>query len=384
VVIHGALLLAIASCWTPLTSLQMRQIPQSTPIEVTLLPKPVQEAKLPKPATPEAPHSTFAVKPHHAGGAPSHRLRAPRPVRRTVPLPAPRRTKLAMAPRHSTPPPPTSTQHTVAKRVASNQAELPAKPADTTPATTTSTTPSDNTKPAAPTALTGPTTPGGGTDSGSPKGSDEGSGTGDKGNGNGVGPGEGPGTGSGPGPFGVDAGPGEGLRHIVYVVDVSGSMVSRIDTTRRELTDALGTLTPDESFDLIAFSDKAHVFDDARLDPATAGNIALAKQWLAYQRPEGGTALQAALMDALAMPNVNVVVVITDGVPTIGETNFGKIAKNVKRRNKNHARIYTVGLIGKNPDGTDDSFEAARLLTQLADESGGTHKFVELGEATPQ
>jgi hypothetical protein len=36
-----------------------------------------------------------------------------------------------------------------------------------------------------------------------------------------------------------------------------------------------------------------------------------------------------------------------------------------------------------NPDGTDDSFEAARLLKQLADDSGGTSKFVSLGEATP-
>lgn len=232
--------------------------------------------------------------------------------------------------------------------------------------------------------MTGPSTPGGGTDSGSPKGSDEGSGTGDKGNGNGVGPGEGPGAGSGKGPFGVDTGPGEGPRHIVYVVDVSGSMVSRIDTTRSELVAALDTLTSDESFNLIAFSDKVHAFDEGRLETATRDNVALAKQWLEFQRPDSGTDLQDALLRALKMPDVNVVVVITDGVPTVGETNFEKIARNVTRRNRNHARIYTVGLIGKNPDGSDDRFEATRLLTRLADESGGTHKFVVLGDSTPE
>ena len=384
VAIHGVLLLLLARFWEPLTSIRLRQIPSSTPIVVTLLPKPIKVAKLPKPATPEAPHSTYAPKPHHAGGSESHRVRAPRPVHRIVPMPLPKQTHIAMAPKHvSIPAPSRPVPHPViAHKVASNQAELPAQDRPTSPTPSTAPVDTTATTPAAP-AMTGPSTPGGGTDSGSPKGSDEGSGTGDRGNGNGTGPGDSTGTGSGPGPFGIDAGPGEGPRHIVYVVDVSGSMDSRIDSTRQQLSDALSTLSPRESFNLIAFSNKTRVFDEGRLDPATQDNVSLAKRWLDYQQPNGGTALQDALMQALSMPDVNVVVVITDGVPTIGETNFGKIAKNIRRRNRNHARIYTVGQIGKNPDGTDDSFEAARLLTQLADDSGGTHKFVTLGVATP-
>ena len=40
-----------------------------------------------------------------------------------------------------------------------------------------------------------------------------------------------------------------------------------------------------------------------------------------------------------------------------------------------------MGLVGKNPDGSDDSFEAARLLKQLARESGGASRLVSLGRA---
>jgi len=305
-----------------------------------------------------------------------------------------------MAPRHvSVPKPaPKSTSTKVASvpkvihQVAQNDATLsqpkiipPTPVKSTAVATAPSPTPSTTTAPmSTPPALTGPSTPGGGTDSGSPKGDIEGSGTGDHGNGNGIGPGEGPGTGEGKGPFGIDAGPGEGPRHIVYVVDESGSMDSRIDTTRSELDDALSTLSTDETFNMIAFSTDVRVFDEGTMDRGSRANVDQAKQWLGYQRPDGGTNLQRALQSALGMPGVNVVVLITDGVPTYGETNFGKIARNIRRSNRNHARIYTIGLIGKNPDGTDDTFEATKLLQQLALDSGGTSKFVSLGVSTPE
>ena len=34
------------------------------------------------------------------------------------------------------------------------------------------------------------------------------------------------------------------------------------------------------------------------------------------------------------------------------------ITEDVRRLNVNHIPIYAIGLVGKNPDGTDDSFEA--------------------------
>lgn len=393
VVFHGCLLALLGTFWPPLTSISPKRIPQSTPIYVALLTIPPAEASIPKPASPEPPHAIYALKPVHAGGSTSHRMRSTRQVRRTIPIPARIQPRLAMTP-HPTLPSPAgkapklaSADKVISRPAPAEQATLPesiAPPAahpDTVVAKETAPEQNTATTTGQP-ALTGPAAPGGGTDSGSPTGSVDGSGTGDKGEANGTGPGTGAGTGSGSGPFGIDAGPGEGPRHIVYVVDISGSMTSRIDVTRQEVVDALDTLTSDESFDVISFSTDVRYFDE-RLEAGTSGNVSQAKQWLQYQNPDGGTNLQDALTKAIQMPGVNVVVLITDGVPTVGETNFGKIARNIRRRNVNHARIFTIGLIGKNPDGSDDSFDASKLLAQLADDSGGTHKFVELGVSTP-
>lgn len=234
---------------------------------------------------------------------------------------------------------------------------------------------------AAPTLPALPPEGGGGRGASSGVGEGHGSG-GHAGQGEGSGNGNGAGRGNGGGPFGLGTGSGEGPRHIVYVLDTSGSMTSRIDRARQELRDSLAGLQPGESFDIITFSDKVRTFD-GQMDPATPEMVRRADYFLGTLQVIGGTNLDDALGRALSMQGVNVVFVMTDGVPTQGETNFRKIARNVRALNSSHARIYTVGLVGKNPDGTDDSFEATGLLQQISRESGGVSKIVPLGVAMP-
>jgi hypothetical protein len=191
------------------------------------------------------------------------------------------------------------------------------------------------------------------------------------------------GQGNGYGPFGIGNGNGEGPRHIVFVIDVSGSMVSRIERVKSEMSKSLDGLEPGESFTMLAFGDRVQTYD-ASLEDATPANVAQAKYWLSTLTLQEGTDLQAGLYQALDTDGVNVIVVMTDGVPTEGETDFDKIAKNIRKRNKHiGARIYTVAMIGKNPDGTDDSFEAAKLLQRLAKDSHGDYALHEVGTATP-
>ncbi len=220
-----------------------------------------------------------------------------------------------------------------------------------------------------------------------------GQGTGVTSQGKGAGKGEGTGTGSGAGagtsrdagePFGVGAGmAGDGgLRHVVYVLDISGSMTSRIDRAESELRHALAGLGPGETFNIIAFSDRIQPFDTG-MAPATPDVERRADYFLSTLQVDGGTDLEDALAQALSLPDVNEVVVLTDGVPTVGETDFGALARHVRQMNRRHARFFTVGMVGKNPDGTDDSFEAAQLLQQIARDSGGASKLVPLGVASP-
>ena len=81
--------------------------------------------------------------------------------------------------------------------------------------------------------------------------------------------------------------------------------------------------------------------------------------------------------------DVNEVVILTDGVPTVGETDPEKLTQALRRFNVRRARISTIGLVGRNPDGTDDSFAAARLLQRIASDSGGASKLVSLGSVNP-
>lgn len=214
--------------------------------------------------------------------------------------------------------------------------------------------------------------------------------------GRGQGGSSGSGSGGGGGPFGLGssgAGGGEGMRHIVYVLDISGSMTSRIDRARQELRSAMAGLVPGESFDIVTFSDHSRVFD-TELDPATPEMVARASYFLSTLQIGGGTNLDSAMRTALGMPGVNVVVVITDGDPTEDDTDssltenedryFGIFTRRVRALNVSRARIYTIGLVGRDPTGRDRTFEDTRLLQQLSRDSGGVSKIVPLGTADPE
>lgn len=224
--------------------------------------------------------------------------------------------------------------------------------------------------------------------SGSASGHGEGNGAG-----SGRGDGQGTGNGTGGGPFGIGSGGtgnGEGPRHVVYVLDISGSMTSRIDKARQELRDSLASLQPGETFDIITFSDTIHEFSN-NMTPATPSTIQRASYFLSTLMVGGGTNLELALRDTLRLPDVNVVFVLTDGVPTM-DANGDDINRNeylrelprlVSALNIHRARIYTIGLVGKDPDGRDESFAAAGMLQQIARDSGGVSKIVPLGVADP-
>ncbi len=218
-----------------------------------------------------------------------------------------------------------------------------------------------------------------------------GRGAGGSASGKGAGAGEGTGRGSGAGsgagrdagePFGIGKGmAGDGApRHVVYVLDISGSMTSRIDRAEAELRRALNGLRPEETFNIIAFSDEVRAFDTG-MAPATPEMVRRASAYLDTLQVDGGTNLEGAMIRALTRPGVNEVVLLTDGVPTEGETDFKALAREIRQLNSSHARISAVGMVGRNPDGTDDSFEAAHLLQQIARDSGGTSKLVTVGVA---
>ena len=186
------------------------------------------------------------------------------------------------------------------------------------------------------------------------------------------------------GPFGIGDGlAAEGVtRHVVYVLDVSASMSSRIERAEEELTQALDALRPGETFNVVAFSETSRLFDPDMAD-ATPAQTQRAATFLRGLEVGGDTNLESAVARALMLRDVNEVVLLTDGVPTLGETDPVRLAGVIRRANVRHARISTIGLVGRNPDGSDGSFAAAQTLRQIARDSGGTSKLVSLGGVEP-
>ncbi len=91
--------------------------------------------------------------------------------------------------------------------------------------------------------------------------------------------------------------------HFVYVLDVSGSMLSgsgrRIRRARAELIRSISQLTPEQSFYVVAYSNYAiKMFGgrgQPRLIPATADNKRRAARWIGFVSPKGGTEPGGAL-----------------------------------------------------------------------------------------
>lgn len=108
-------------------------------------------------------------------------------------------------------------------------------------------------------------------------------------------------------------------RKIVYVIDTSGSMQGKpLDATKRVLCAALSELSPEDSFNIIAFNGQTNLFSSS-LKPATEETIDKAVQWIDINLvARDGTDISLALNKAMEMlsdtrNSLPMIFLITDG-----------------------------------------------------------------------
>ena len=135
-------------------------------------------------------------------------------------------------------------------------------------------------------------------------------------------------------------------KKLLFVVDTSGSMNGeKMDRVKSALTYAIRKLKEGDEFNIIRFStDVERMFDSAR--KATDANRDEALKFVSDMEASGGTAIDEALTTgtaAITDPET-LVVFLTDGEPTIGETDIKKIAANVQLTNRLGARIFPFGV----------------------------------------
>ncbi|KAF6130531.1 inter-alpha-trypsin inhibitor heavy chain 5 [Phyllostomus discolor] len=163
-------------------------------------------------------------------------------------------------------------------------------------------------------------------------------------------------------------------KNVVFVLDSSASMVgTKLRQTKDALFTILHDLRPQDRFSIIGFSNRIKVWKD-HLVSVTPNNIRDGKVYIHHMSPTGGTDINGALQRAIRLLNnyvahndiedrsVSLIIFLTDGKPTVGETHTLKILNNTKEAARGQICIFTIGI------GNDVDF---KLLEKLSLENCG-------------
>src|SRR5881628_3096845 len=136
-------------------------------------------------------------------------------------------------------------------------------------------------------------------------------------------------------------------RDLVTVLDVSGSMSGeKLDQAKAALVQLLATLRPSDRFRVITFSSDVRRYAPGWTD-ASSEHVHDAQHWVRALSAEGGTNIAGALGEAFAAAPaegaLGVVVFLTDGMPTVGETDPERIA-NAAEQNRGAFRVFSFGI----------------------------------------
>lgn len=174
-------------------------------------------------------------------------------------------------------------------------------------------------------------------------------------------------------------------KRVIFVIDTSSSMLepfrpdetesgatgtgpTRLEAAKEELIKAVLTLRPDVRFGLIAYNKRVFAFSEKKLLAANDRNKRKAIEFIKSWKPDSTTNTGEAMLSALEVPDVDTIVLLSDGSPTNPETGklvpVDPIIDAIFASNRfKKVTIHTLGF-----DGAKVSFMRA-----LADGSGGTY-----------
>ncbi|HEX6373770.1 MAG TPA: VIT and VWA domain-containing protein [Longimicrobium sp.] len=162
-------------------------------------------------------------------------------------------------------------------------------------------------------------------------------------------------------------------KDVVFVLDVSGSMEEegKMEKARRALLHGVRGLRNGDRFNVIAFSGETRLMEEGLIAADAAGRRR-GVEFVEGLRPRGGTNINDALVEAMgqfprAGTRPQLLVFLTDGLPTVSETNVDRIIQNVTRARREGLRLFTFGV------GYDVN---TRLLDRVAAENGGAADYV--------
>ncbi|XP_076469052.1 inter-alpha-trypsin inhibitor heavy chain H3-like [Babylonia areolata] len=145
-------------------------------------------------------------------------------------------------------------------------------------------------------------------------------------------------------------------KNVLFILDTSTSMQGeKIQQLKDAMRSVLSDMTEGDRFGIMEFNSRSS-FWKGNLVPVTAKNIKKAFEYVNRRRPTGSTNMNQALTEGLRFLNgqagsagSNMVIFLTDGVPTTGETNRDRILRNTINSNSQEMPIYGLSF-GANAD----------------------------------
>ncbi|KAK5849054.1 hypothetical protein PBY51_008728 [Eleginops maclovinus] len=145
-------------------------------------------------------------------------------------------------------------------------------------------------------------------------------------------------------------------KNIVFVIDVSGSMWGvKMKQTVEAMQAILDDMTIDDHFSIIDFNHNVRCWSE-ELVGGSSIQITDAKKYVQNIKPNGGTNINEALMRAVQMlvrasnqrlidpRSVSMIILVSDGDPTVGEIKLSTIQKNVKRVMREEFSLFSLGI----------------------------------------
>jgi Ca-activated chloride channel family protein len=138
-------------------------------------------------------------------------------------------------------------------------------------------------------------------------------------------------------------------KDVTFVLDVSGSMAGKkMEQARKALAFCIANLNPTDRFEIIRFSTEAEALFGA-LTAADAAATGKANAFVKKLQAIGGTNIEEALTMALKergdkATRRHMILFMTDGKPTIGQTDEQALVDLVEKSNARRTRIFTLGI----------------------------------------
>lgn len=165
-------------------------------------------------------------------------------------------------------------------------------------------------------------------------------------------------------------------RELTLVIDCSGSMSSggKFSQAIAAARQVLNGLDDGEAFNIIAYNDSVSPMSSGPI-AKTPETLATAEKFLTALKAVGGTNIHDALLEALrpapTPESLPIVLFLTDGLPTVGQTSEVAIRRVATDANPAKRRVFSFGV------GYDVN---APLLQKLASVTRGSPVFVSPGE----